>query len=157
MGGFSMLTPLDIQNKEFKKALRGYKEDEVDEFLDEIMLNYEKMFKENSELKEKVQIAQQQVEQYKNLEETLKNTLVIAQNTAEEVKSNASKKYQLIIEEAELKSREIIENAKKDVENVEREYEDIKRQMEIFKTRYKTLLKSQLETLIITDEEVQVD
>jgi len=152
-----MLTPLDIQNKEFKKALRGYKEDEVDEFLDEIMLNYEKIFKENSELKEKVQIAQQQVEQYKNLEETLKNTLVIAQNTAEEVKSNASKKYQLIIEEAELKSREIIENAKKDVENVEREYEDIKRQMEIFKTRYKTLLKSQLETLIITDEEVQVD
>src|SRR5690554_51901 len=100
-----MLTPLDIQNKEFKKGIRGYKEDEVDEFLDEIMINYEKLFKENAELKDKIENAQQQVEQYKNIENTLKNTLVVAQNTAEEVKSSAQKKSQLIIEEAEIKAK----------------------------------------------------
>lgn len=150
-----MLTPLDIQNKEFKKGFRGYKEDEVDEFLDEIMVHYEKLFKESSELKDKVEKAHQQVEQYKNLEETLKNTLVVAQNTAEEVKSSASKKAQLIIEEAEMKAKEIINKADRDVQGIRSEYDEIKRQMEIFKTRYKTLLQSQLETLIESKEEMQ--
>ncbi|AOY77385.1 DivIVA domain-containing protein [Clostridium formicaceticum] len=150
-----MLTPLDIQNKEFKKGLRGYKENEVDEFLDEIMVHYEKLFKENAELKDKMEKSHQQVEQYKNLEETLKNTLVVAQNTAEEVKTNAGKKAQLIIEEAEMQAKEIIHTAKKDVEHVRHEYEEVKRQMEIFKTRYKTLLQSQLEVLLETKEELQ--
>ncbi|SNR91116.1 cell division initiation protein [Anaerovirgula multivorans] len=150
-----MLTPLDIQNKEFKKGFRGYKEDEVDEFLDEIMVHYEKLFKESSELKDKVEKAHQQVEQYKNLEETLKNTLVVAQNTAEEVKSSASKKSQLIIEEAEMKAKEIINKADRDVQGIRSEYDEIKRQMEIFKTRYKTLLQSQLETLMEPKEEMQ--
>ncbi|AKL95556.1 septum site-determining protein DivIVA [Clostridium aceticum] len=150
-----MLTPLDIQNKEFKKGFRGYKDNEVDEFLDEVMVHYEKLFKENGELKDKMEKSHQQVEQYKNLEETLKNTLVVAQNTAEEVKSNAAKKAQLIIEEAEMQAKEIINGAKKDVEHVRHEYEEVKRQMEIFKTRYKTLLQSQLEVLLETKEELQ--
>ncbi|SES65681.1 cell division initiation protein [Natronincola peptidivorans] len=150
-----MLTPLDIQNKEFKKGFRGYKEDEVDEFLDEIMIHYEKLYKENAELKDKIEKAYQQVEQYKGLEETLKNTLVVAQNTAEEVKGAASKKSQLIIEEAEIQAREIIKKANRDVDDVRNQYEEVKKQMEIFKTRYKTLLQSQLETLIDTTAELQ--
>lgn len=150
-----MLTPLDIQNKEFKKGIRGYKEDEVDEFLDEVMINYEKLFKENAELKDKIENAQQQVEQYKNLEHTLKNTLVVAQSTAEEVKSSALKKSQLIIEEAELRAKEIIDLANKDVAQVRNEYEEVKRHMELFKIRYKTLLQSQLESLLESKEELQ--
>lgn len=149
-----MLTPMDIQNKEFKKGLRGYKEDEVDEFLDEIMLHYERLYKENSELKEKIENAHNQVEQYKNIEETLKNTLIIAQNTAEDVKGNALKKSNLIIEEAEIQAKEIIRKANRDVDDIRSEYEEVKKQMEIFKTRYKTLLQSQLESLLDSTEEL---
>lgn len=150
-----MLTPLDIQNKEFKRSIRGYKEDEVDEFLDEIMVHYEKLFKENAELKDQVEAIKKQLEQFTDIEETLKNTLVIAQNTAEDVKSNASKKAQLIIDEAELKAKEIIEKAKKDVEDVALEYENVKKQMQIFKTRYRTLLMSQLDALEIDEKEME--
>ena len=82
-----MITPLDIQNKEFKKSFRGYKESEVDQFLDEIIEDYEKLYKENIELKDKILILTEQIKQYNNLEETLKDTLIVAQSTADEVTS----------------------------------------------------------------------
>ena len=87
-----MITPLDIQNKQFKRAFRGYKEGEVDEFLDEIIIDYEKIYKENIELKDKILMLSEQIKYYKNLEETLKDTLVVAQNTADEVTLAARQK-----------------------------------------------------------------
>ena len=150
-----MLTPLDIQNKEFKKAFRGYSEDEVDEFLDQIMIDYEKLYKENAELKEKIEKTQDQMDKYKNIEETLKNTLIVAQSSAEEVRSNASKKSELIIEEAEQRAKEILQNSRLEVEKVKQEYEDVKKQMQIFKTRYKTLLQSQLDAVLGEAENIE--
>ncbi|KAB3535273.1 DivIVA domain-containing protein [Alkaliphilus pronyensis] len=143
-----MITPLDIQNKEFKKGIRGYKENEVDEFLDQLMIDYEKLYKENSELKENLEKISQQIDQYKNIEETLKNTLVVAQNTAEEVRANALKKSELIIQEAENRAKEIIANANKETEVIRGHYNEVKKQMHIFKTRYKTLLQAQLDTVL---------
>ncbi len=153
-----MITPLDIQNKEFKKGLRGYKEDEVDEFLDQVMVDYEKLYKENAELKDKVERVNQQIEQFKNIENTLKNTLVVAQNAAEEVRANASKQAELIVKESENRSKEMISKANRDVEKVREQYEEIKKNMQIFKTRYKTLLQSQIDAVLdacedITDQE----
>ncbi|QUH26118.1 DivIVA domain-containing protein [Serpentinicella alkaliphila] len=150
-----MLTPLDIQNKEFKKAFRGYSEDEVDEFLDQIMIDYEKLYKENAELKEKIEKTQDQMDKYKNIEETLKNTLIVAQSSAEEVRSNATKKSELIIEEAEQRAKEILQNSRLEVEKVKQEYEDVKKQMQIFKTRYKTLLQSQLDAVLGETENLE--
>ena len=56
------LTPMDINNKEFKRGLRGYNPEEVDEFLDEVIENYEQLYKDNSKLKEKVTLANEQIE-----------------------------------------------------------------------------------------------
>lgn len=150
-----MLTPLDIQNKEFKKGFRGYSEDEVDEFLDQIMIDYEKLYKENMELKEKIEKSQDQMEKYKNIEETLKNTLVVAQSSAEEVKNNASKKAELIVQEAEQRAKEILQNSRLEVEKVNQEYEDVRKQMQIFKTRYKTLLQSQIDAVLGATDELE--
>ncbi|MBM7614533.1 DivIVA domain-containing protein [Alkaliphilus hydrothermalis] len=149
-----MITPLDIQNKEFKKGMRGYKEDEVDEFLDVVMVDYEKLYKENMELKDKVERVNQQIEQYKNIEETLKNTLVVAQNAAEDVKANAIKQAELILQESEGRGKEIIEKANKEVEKIRAEYEDVKKHMQIFKTRYKTLLQSQIDAVLDACDEI---
>ncbi|EOD01290.1 DivIVA domain-containing protein [Caldisalinibacter kiritimatiensis] len=142
-----MITPLDIQNREFRKGVRGYKESEVDSFLDEVMIDYEKLYKENSELKDKITMLNEQLEQYDKMEETLQNTLVVAQSTAEEVKANARKEAELIIKEAEEKARQIINEAHKEVENIQVKYENLKADMEVFRTRFKTLLESQLQTL----------
>lgn len=143
-----MITPLDIQSKEFKRALiRGYRSKEVDIYLDSINDNYEKLYKENIELKDKIGILTDQIRQYNNLEETLKSTLVIAQSTADDVTSSARKKAELIIEDAELQAKNIISEAKEQVKIINGEYEYLKKEIFIFKTRYESFIKAQLISL----------
>ncbi|MDR7856404.1 DivIVA domain-containing protein [Tissierella sp.] len=143
-----MITPLDIQNKEFKKSIvRGYKTKDVDSYLDSINDNYEKLYKENIELKDKVGILTDQIRQYNNLEETLKSTLVIAQSTADDVTSSARKKAELIIEDAEMQAKDRINTAREEVKNINEEYNHLKREIFIFKTRYESFIRSQLISL----------
>lgn len=142
-----MLTPLDIQNKEFNNSFRGYKESEVDSFLDEIIIDYERVYKENIELKDKITLLNDHLKQYNNLEETLKNTLVVAQGTAEEVTNTAKQKSDLIIMEAEEKSRRIISDAHDEVLKIQKEYESLRKEIYVFKTRFKSLIEAQLSTL----------
>ncbi|MDK2918308.1 MAG: cell division initiation protein [Candidatus Petromonas sp.] len=142
-----MITPLDIQNKEFSKSFRGYNESEVDEFLDKIIESYEKLTSENIELKDKNKLLSEQLDKYNSLEKTLKDTLVVAQSTAEEVAMNANKKAEIIIKEAEDKAKKIIEKANNEVIEINKEYEEVRKEFEIFKTRFKTLLEAQLDSI----------
>ncbi len=151
-----MITPLEIQNKEFKKGIRGYKEDEVDEFLDQVIVDYEKLYKENIELKDKLEVSHHQLDKYKGIEETLKKTLVVAQNAAEDVRTNAHKESELITKEADAKAKEIILKANNEVEDIRKEYEGIKNQMQTFKTRFKALLQSQLDSVTETFNDLEI-
>lgn len=99
-----MLTPLDIENKKFQKQMmNGYNVDEVDDFLDEITVDYEKLYKENTELRAEIEKSKSDLERYKNIEQTLQNTLVIAQKTADDIKSNAQDEADNIIKNARSK------------------------------------------------------
>lgn len=142
-----MITPLDIQNKEFRKGFRGYKESEVDQFLDEIVDDYENLYKENMELKDKVLVLNEQIEQYNKLEKTLTDTLVVAQNTADEVTRSARQKSGIIIEDAELSAKRIIDAANEEVKRIQKKYENLRTEIFIFKTRYKSFIEAQLITL----------
>lgn len=148
-----MITPLEIQNKEFRKSMRGYKEDEVDEFLDKIMVDYERLFNENAELKDKLEQMNNNIGKYKNIEETLTKTLIVAQNAAEELRSNSMKEAEMIIQEAKQKIRDMNVAANKEINKSQIEYEEIRKQMQIFKTRFKTLLEAQLELVLNNDIE----
>jgi len=147
MEAIIMLTPMDIHNKEFKKGFRGYNEEEVDEFLDKVVTDFEKLYKENNETKERISIVNERIESYSSIEKTLQNTLIVAQSTAEEVLSNARKKSEAIISEAHEQAKRIIEDANKKVLEVNTEHQDLRKQVQIFKTRFKTLLESELEAL----------
>lgn len=142
-----MITPLDIQNKEFKKTMMGYKTRDVDGYLDFINTDYEKLYRENVELKDKIGVLSDQIRQFNNLEETLKNTLVLAQSTADEVTKSARQKANLIVEEADMKSKNKINAALDEVKHIKIEYEQLKKEMLIFKSRYESFIKSQLNTL----------
>src|SRR5690606_22083026 len=109
------LTPIDIYNKEFSRVLRGYSEDEVDEFLDEVMEEFEKLYKENLDMKDALTALKEQMDSYKTMEATLKETLVTAQQTADEVIATGQKKADLIIEQAEDRANRIIEEANREV------------------------------------------
>lgn len=102
-----MITPLDIENKKFsKKTLNGYDPEEVDDFLDELMLDYEKIYRQSSEDTKKIEELTSKLEHYTQIESTLQNTLLMAQSASDEVKKAAEKQAEQIVKEAENKARE---------------------------------------------------
>ena len=141
------ISPLEIQKKEFSKSLRGYNTEEVDEFLDKLLENYEKIYKQNRELKEQIQLLQEKMQSYKDIESTLNNTLVLAKKTAEEVKSNAEKEKDAILKEATLQAKEILQHAKQRVNQINNQNEELRQQLYLYKIRFKNFLQSQLEYL----------
>jgi cell division initiation protein len=150
-----MITPLEIQNKQFSKKMRGYDENEVDEFLDRLTEDYEALFRENANLKDRIHILEDKNRYYTEMEASLQNALVLAQSTAEETTKTTHEKCQLMINQAEEEARRIIERANEKVVDIERQYQEAKKQMYIFKTRFKTLLEAQLEAVVALCDQIE--
>mgnify|MGYP001464052381 CR=1 FL=1 len=141
------LTPLDIHNKEFSRRIRGYDEDEVNEFLDQIIKDYEALIRENNELNEQIAALKEKLDHFSNIEETLSKTIIVAQETADELKNNSKKEAQLILKEAEKNADRIINEALAKSRKIALEVEELKKQATIYRTRFRTLLEAQLEML----------
>ncbi len=141
------ITPLDIQNKEFERAFRGYEIDEVDDFLDRVSKDLEQLIRENKDYKEKVEQLQEKNKNYHKMEETMHNAIVVAQETAEEVKQNARKEAELIKKDAEQEAKRIIEEARLLSGKVLAEHEELLKRARIFKMRFKSFMETQLASL----------
>jgi cell division initiation protein len=141
------LTPLDIHNKEFSRSFRGYNEDEVNEFLDQVIKDYEAMIRENKELQNQLQASQERLGHFVNIEESLSKTIIVAQEAADEVKTNSKKEAQLTLKEAEKNADRIINEALTRSRKIALEIEELKKQASVYRTRFKTLLEAQLEIL----------
>ncbi len=139
-----MLTPLDIQNKEFKRVFSGYSMQEVDEFLNLVIDGYEKLYKENMDCKDRITKLEESVNQYKNIESTLQSTLLIAQTAGEQVQKNAEEKAANIIADANNKAKEIVTNSFEEVKKLEYRYEELKRGIDVYTAKMTALLESQL-------------
>ena len=143
-----MLTPLDIENKRFaKQKLGGYNVDEVDDFLDELTLEYGRLYKENTELKEQKDDLDSSVGKYKDIENTLQNTLVMAQKTADDITAVAKQQAEQIIKEAEFSAKSSVEELNSQILVKQKELEDLKKQFDVYKAKMESLLISQLELL----------
>jgi cell division initiation protein len=141
------LTPLDIHNKEFSRAFRGYDEDEVNEFLDRVIKDYEALIRENKELYDKIGRLEERLAHFTHMEESLSRAIVIAQETAEEVKNNANKEAQLIIREAEQNADRIVNEALARAREASMGVEELKRQVVTFRARLRSLIQTQLEII----------
>ena len=143
-----MITPLDIENKRFaKQMVNGYSVEDVDDFLDELTVEYSKNYKEVSELRTKVEELNNSLVQYKTIESTLQNTLVMAQTTAEEVKNVAKQKADQIIDEAKANAQKQVDELNNEILLKQKELDDVKKQFDIYKAKMESLLISQLELL----------
>ncbi len=143
-----MLTPLEIENKKFsKKMVNGYNVEEVDEFLDLLTVDYERMYKENSEAKEKIEQLTSDLAHYKTIESTLQNTLMMAQTTAEEVKNVAKQQAEQIIADAQMSASKEVATLEQEIIVKKKELEDAQKQFDIYKAKMESLLISQLEIL----------
>ncbi|WP_139997967.1 MULTISPECIES: DivIVA domain-containing protein [Paenibacillus] len=143
------LSPLDIHNKEFGRRLRGYDEDEVNEFLDQVIKDYESLIRENKEMQNQVLGLQERLNHFTNIEETLSKTIIVAQEAADEVRSNAKKEAQLIIKESEKNADRIINDSLAKSRKVSLEVEELKKQASVYRARFRTLVEAQLELLTV--------
>ena len=142
-----MLTPLDMHNKTFGKGFRGYSTDEVDEFMERVAKDFERLYQENLEYKETVDRLSHQLEQYQQMESTLRHTLIIAQETAEDVKTNARKETELMLKETEIRTQQMMNDACLKVRKVQEEYDELNKQLQVFRTKLKAMLETQMELL----------
>lgn len=142
-----MLTPLDIENKRFTKAIKGYNSNEVDEFLDELTVEYEKLYKENAELRSEVESNKKDLEHYRSVEHTLQNTLVMAQTTAEDIKKMANQQADQILKDAELNAKKAVEDLSRQEFEMRVKLEEMKKKFDMYKAKMEALLISQLEML----------
>jgi cell division initiation protein len=138
---------MDIQNKEFERSFRGYDIEDVDEFLDRIAKDIEQLTRENTELKDQINHLQEKNKNYQKLEETMHNAIVVAQETADEVKNSAKREADLIKREAESEAKRIVDEARSRSDKILSDQEDLFKQAQVFKMRFRTFMESQLATL----------
>lgn len=142
-----MIMPVDIQNKDFSKKIKGYDCNEVDDFLDEIIKDYSNLLKENQSLKNRVGMLTKTVENYKALEDSLTKSVDMAKQTAKDIKDSANSEAQMIINNAKLDASRLAKQI--DDEHIKRHNEmlRIKSETEMYKTRLKSLCQNMIQML----------
>ncbi|MCB2288917.1 DivIVA domain-containing protein [Clostridium sp. CS001] len=139
------ITPMDINNKDFKKGLRGYNVDEVHDFLDSLAEEYEFIYKENLSLKDKTSFLEEKLEHHVKIEATIQNTLVLAQNAAEQAKLSAQRESELIIKSANESAQRMLDRAHDDVLKINDEYEKTKQEFAKFRTTFRSFMSCQID------------
>lgn len=134
-----MLRPIDIQNKEFEKKLKGYDCNEVDDFLDTIIQDYELMRKENQALKDKIGLLTEAVERYKLMEVTMRQSMEIAKQSAEDMRRNAETEAQGIISRAKVDASRLSKQIDEEHLKKHQEMLSLKSQIENYKARVKAM------------------
>lgn len=143
----SHIRPEDVQNVSFHNAPFGYKRDEVDSYLDNLAVGVQALHREIEELKRDVAEQAERIDYYRNLEEDLKNTFVLAQQSAGDIRENAVKESEMLIKENEYKVEQILVEGQKKIDEMNEHYLHLKRKMTNHKAKMKTDLKTLLDLL----------
>lgn len=141
------LTPLDIRHKEFRRSLRGYSEEDVDVFLDDVADEFERLFQQNIDMHERVERLEDQVAQFDGLKDALQKALVSAQQQADETRANAHKQAELTLRDAELKARDIINESYGSKQRVQQSLIQLRQVEEDFRFKFRSLLEAHLNLL----------
>lgn len=134
-----MLRPIDIQNKEFEKKIKGYSCDEVDDFLDVVIQDYELLFKENQTLKDKIALLTETVERYRHMENTMQKSIDMARAAADDAKKNAQTEANAIISKAKLDASYLARQIDDEHAKRHREMLALKNEIEQYKLQIKSL------------------
>lgn len=130
------LVPLDIENKTFRRSLFGYSTREVDEFMDQVYHDYEALYKENFELRKKIEGIEERIARYEEIKGNMERALVVAQKSAEEVTKQAHQQASLILQEARLEA-----------EKMHHELSSLRQEKDRFSVEFQTLLETYLKLL----------
>lgn len=140
-----VLTPLDIHNKEFPVKMRGYDQDQVNDYLDQIIKDYEIVLKEKRELEKQLQFSEEKVGHFNNLQDALNKSIIVAQDAADRLRENAAKEANIIGLEAEKNADRLLDEAVAKAKKITTETDELKKQSRVFKQRLQIMIESQLE------------
>lgn len=141
-------TPDELKNICLKRSiLDGYSKKQVNNILALIIEDYNRLVKDNEEMKSKISVLNETLQHYKILEESLQHSILVAQHTGEQIKVNACERAKIITDEAELNALKLISSANQEVIQTSSKYEEVKAELYTFKTKAETLLQAQLEIL----------
>jgi cell division initiation protein len=134
------LTPIDIQQQQFRSTFRGFDPKEVDAFLDQVAHALEDAIRESNALKDEVRAKDAQLAEHKERERTLKETMITATRIADEVKQQARKEADIIISQAELQAEQLVQNAHQRLARVMDDINELKRQRAQFEASLKAAI-----------------
>lgn len=141
------ITPMDIEQQEFSRSFRGYNEEEVDDFLDKIVKDYEELINENVRLNEEIEKTQEKLKEFGEIEETLRSALVNTQKSAEEIKSRVEKEAKVIIEKAEMEAKALKQQVFQKEDLLKNEIDNLRRYKFTFKEKFKSMLNLYLKMI----------
>lgn len=141
-----MITPIDIQSKSFKTGM-GYSKADVDSFMQTVSADFESLYRENLELKDRINILNEGINHYKSIEKSLQKALVLAEQTAEETINSAKTNATVIEQEAVLKAQSIVADAKIELDQVHNKTIELIQQYEKYRAQFKTLAEAQADLL----------
>jgi cell division initiation protein len=145
------ITPIEINKQEFKKSLRGYEPVEVDTFLEMVGKEYEKILDQNVKYQKRIIELETELKNYKEVESTLKQTLMSVQETSDKSLENTKKEMELLRKESELKANKMIEDAKRETQKLKEELITLQTQKHSLVARLRHILTSHIELLDVLD------
>ncbi len=147
------ITPLEIQQMQFRVCLRGYAREEVNRFLEDLAKTVEGLNRDNADLRGKLAGVERQLAELKLTEATLSKTMVSVQTLGDELKQTARRDAELVIREAELKASELVREARTELTNMHRELSDLRKQRVLMIERLRSTLRTFERTLEIEEED----
>jgi cell division initiation protein len=141
------ITPMDIEQQEFSRSFRGYNEEEVDDFLDKIVKDYEELINENVRLNDEIERMQEKLKEFSEIEETLRSALLNAQKSAEEMKGRVESEAKIIIEKAEMDAKVLKQKVLQREDLVKNGIDNLRRYKFTFKEKFKSMLNLYLKMI----------
>lgn len=141
------LTPLDIQQQQFRTALGGFDKREVDAFLDVLANDFESLMRENHALREELKRKESELQDHRERERTLKETMITATRITEDIKQNARKESEIVIAQAETQAEQIIQNAHTRLVRIMEDIDELRRQKAQFEASLRSTIASHTKLL----------
>jgi len=151
------ITPMDIEQQEFSRSFRGYNEEEVDDFLDKIVKDYEELINENVRLNEEIEKMKERLKEFSEIEESLRSALLNAQKSAEEIKGRVENEAKVMVKKAEIEAEIIKQKASQKEDESKNEINNLRRYKFMFKEKFKSMLNLYLKMLESEEFEEQGD
>ncbi len=141
------ITPVDVRNQEFKRVLRGYDPVEVDTFMDMLATEFEDLLQQSKEMRDRVVELETQLKDYKQIEKTLQQTLLQAQEATGRTYESARREAETIVRDAESKAAKTIEQSYADATRLTNQIGELKARRDSLVARLRVLLSSELDLI----------